>query len=101
MNKQPTNPDVRLIENADGEVTLEIDGRQAMQEWERELMWASADLLCGFGSRFLEVGLGLGLSALRIANDPRTAHHTVIEKYPRVIEISASITRCCPRRWRL
>jgi predicted methyltransferase len=87
VTRQASNPDVRLIETDSGEVTLEIDGRQAMQGWERDLMWASADLLCGFGSEFLEVGLGLGLSALRIAENPRTVRHTVIEKYPRVVEL--------------
>ena len=87
MTRQASNPDVRLIETDSGEVTLEIDGRQAMQAWERDLMWASADLLCRFGSEFLEVGLGLGLSALRIAENPRTVRHTVVEKYPRVVEL--------------
>jgi predicted methyltransferase len=84
---QAPDPDVKLIETDTGEVTLEIDGRQAMQGWERELMWESADLLCSFGSHFLEIGLGLGLSALRIATNPATAHHTVVEKYPKVVEI--------------
>ena len=84
---QPADPDVTLIETDTGEVTLQIDGRQAMQAWERDLMWESADLLCGYGSRFLEFGLGLGLSALRIASDPRTRHHTVVEKYPKVVDL--------------
>jgi spermidine synthase len=84
---QPDDPEVMLIEDEGGEVTLQIDGRQAMQAWERDLMWESADLLCGYGSRFLEVGLGLGLSALRIAEDPRTRHHTVVEKYSKVVEL--------------
>jgi predicted methyltransferase len=58
-----------------------------MQGWESALMWESADILCGYGSKFLEVGLGLGISALRIAANPATRHHTVIEKFPRVIEL--------------
>ncbi len=58
MTRQASNPDVRLIETDKGEVTLEIDGRQAMQAWERDLMWASADLLSDriaakFTSRYL------------------------------------------------
>jgi SAM-dependent methyltransferase len=84
---QPADPDVTLIETEAGEVTLQIDGRQAMQAWECGLMWESADLLCSYGSRFLEVGLGLGLSALRIARDPRTTRHTVVEKYPKVVDL--------------
>jgi hypothetical protein len=83
---QPEDPDIRLIETPD-EVTLLIDDEQAMQGWERELMYESADLLCGYGSRFLEVGLGLGLSALRIAENPATRHHVVLEKYQRVIDL--------------
>jgi predicted methyltransferase len=87
---QPSDPEVRLIETEFGEVTLEIDGRQAMQGWERDLMWDSADLLCRYGSRFLEIGLGLGLSALRIATNPSTVRHTVVEKYPKVVELFRS-----------
>jgi len=71
----------------DGEVTLYVDGRQAMQEWERELMWHSADLMCAWGAEYLEVGLGLGLSALRIAGHTTTVRHTVVEKYQRVIDL--------------
>jgi predicted methyltransferase len=83
---QPDDPEIALFER-EGEVTLMIDGDQAMQAWERELMCLSADLLCQFGSTFLEVGLGLGISALRIAGNPRTQHHVVIEKYRKVIDL--------------
>lgn len=81
------NPVVELVESDKGETTLWIDGAQAMQGWERDLMWESADLLCTYGSEFLEVGLGLGLSALRIAGNPRTRRHTVVEKYQQVIDL--------------
>src|SRR5262249_42701979 len=74
-------PDIRLVETTEGEVTLSIDGHQAMQAWERDLMWAAADQLCTFGSEFLEVGLGLGISALRIASNPTTRRHVVVERY--------------------
>lgn len=84
--QQQENPEIKLVENNE-EVTLYIDDGQAMQGWERALMWESADILCGYGSEFLEVGLGLGISALRIAANPATRHHTVIEKFPRVIEL--------------
>jgi hypothetical protein len=84
--RQPEAPRIQLVEK-DGEVSLLIDDAQAMQGWERELMNESADLLCTYGSEFLEVGLGLGISALRIAGNPRTRRHLVIEKYPRVIEL--------------
>jgi spermidine synthase len=87
MPTLPHDPRIEMVETRDGEVTLAIDGGQAMQAWERELMNASADWLCAFGSRFLEVGLGLGISALRIASDPRTKYHRVIELYPRVTEL--------------
>lgn len=87
MDKSRTaDPDIRLVDEH-GEITLSIDGGQAMQAWERELMHESADLLCSFGSDFLEAGLGLGLSALRIASDPRTRRHRVVERYPRVVEL--------------
>ncbi|GAA0905231.1 class I SAM-dependent methyltransferase [Streptomyces thermoalcalitolerans] len=79
-------PEIRLIET-DGEVTLSIGGEQAMQEWERDLMWASADLLCQYGHDFYEVGLGLGLSALRIATNPATRSHTVLEIFDEVEEL--------------
>lgn len=84
---QPENPEIELINEGDGEVTLLIDGEQAMQAWERELMWESADMLCTYGSNFLEVGLGLGISALRIASNPATRKHVVVEKYERVIDL--------------
>jgi hypothetical protein len=80
------NPDIELIERS-GELTLLVDGDQAMQGWERELMCRSADILCTFGSVFLEVGLGLGISALRIASNPETRRHVVVEKYQRVIDL--------------
>jgi spermidine synthase len=84
-NPDPT-PDIQLVER-DGEVTLLIDGHQAMQAWERDLMIASADILCAHGSSFLEVGLGLGLSALHIARHPGTRRHIVVEKHQRVIDL--------------
>jgi predicted methyltransferase len=86
-SRQPEDPGVELLETAEGEVTLSIAGGQSMQGWEQELMHLSADILCGFGSEFLEAGLGLGLSALRIAGNPGTRRHRVIERYPRVIEL--------------
>ena len=84
--RQPENPDIELIDQA-GEVTLYIAGVQAMQAWEHELMQKSADLLCEYGDTFLEVGLGLGISALRIAGNANTISHTVVEKYPQVIDL--------------
>jgi len=83
---QPERPRIELVERGD-ERTLLIDGGQAMQAWETDLMHRSADLLCGFGSDFLEVGLGLGISALRIASAPTTRRHVVVEKYGEVIAL--------------
>jgi len=83
---QPADPDISLV-NHDGEVTLLIDGIQAMQGWECNLMHRAADLLTQQGSCFLEAGLGLGLSALRIASRPSTRTHFVIEKYAKVIDL--------------
>lgn len=80
-------PEIALVQTSSGEVTLSIEGEQAMQAWEKDLMWLSADMLCSFGTEFLEVGLGLGISALRIAGNPNTRKHTVIERYQGVIEI--------------
>ncbi|MER6913560.1 class I SAM-dependent methyltransferase [Streptomyces sp. NPDC000594] len=79
-------PTVELIET-DGETTLSIGGEQAMQAWERDLMWAGADLLCRHGQDFYEVGLGLGLSALRIAENPATRSHTVLELFGEVEDL--------------
>ncbi|GHC40517.1 class I SAM-dependent methyltransferase [Streptomyces cinnamoneus] len=81
-----TTPPIELVEN-DGEVTLSIGGEQAMQAWERDLMWASADMLCEYGHDFYEVGLGLGLSALRIAGNPTTRSHTVLELFDEVEDL--------------
>jgi len=87
LKPQPQNPPIELVETDSGEVTLLIDGYQAMQAWEHELMREMADMLCEYGSEFLEVGLGLGISALRIAENPRTRRHVVVEKYEKVIEL--------------
>jgi predicted methyltransferase len=84
------------VENNIGEVTLYVAGEQAMQAWERDLMWKSADILCQYGSEFLEVGLGLGLSALRIANHPNTRKHIVVEKYQKVIDLFKSTHTSLP-----
>ncbi|WP_367039121.1 class I SAM-dependent methyltransferase [Streptomyces sp. Je 1-332] len=83
--KTPT-PDIEIIDH-DGELTLSIGGEQAMQAWERDLMWASADMLCGHGKDFYEVGLGLGLSALRIAEHPVTRSHRVLELFGEVEDL--------------
>lgn len=80
-------PLIELVERDSGEVTLLIDGEQAMQGWERELMREMADMLCQYGSEFLEAGLGLGLSALRIAENPGTRRHVVVEKHEKVIQL--------------
>lgn len=87
MNRQPLHPDIQLVRTPEGEVTLSINDGQSMQGWERQLMEESAELLCQFGSNFLEVGLGLGLSALHIANHPNTREHTVVELYEKVIDL--------------
>lgn len=50
-------------------------------------MWEMADMLCEYGSEFLEVGLGLGISALRIAGNQRTRRHVVVEKHEQVIDL--------------
>jgi predicted methyltransferase len=80
-------PDIHL--ERDGErVTLLIDGSQAMEGWERDIMLRAADILCGErGGDFLEVGLGLGYSALRIARNASTRSHTVVEKHAEVIDL--------------
>lgn len=83
---QPDKPTIRYVDTEE-ESTLYIDEAQAMQAWEEELMRKSADLLCEFGDTFLEVGLGMGFSALHIANHPGTKSHTVVEKYPEVTEL--------------
>jgi len=75
------------LRRSDDEITLLIDDGQAMQGWEEALMHESADILCRHGSDFLEVGLGLGFSGLRIAQNPATRQHTVLEKHVEVIEL--------------
>ena len=82
----PEDARIELLEDAET-VTLYIDGGQAMQAWERDLMRRSAEMLCGCGSEFLEVGLGLGISALHIAEHPNTRRHVVVEKYQTVIDL--------------
>ncbi|MEA2575462.1 MAG: hypothetical protein QOH93_2760 [Chloroflexia bacterium] len=85
--RQPESADIALVREDSGEVTLFLDGGQAMQAWEQELMHESADIMCSYGSVFLEVGLGLGISALYIAKHPNTRKHVVVEKYKRVIDL--------------
>jgi predicted methyltransferase len=84
------DPEIQLVGHDNGEITLYVAGEQAMQAWERDLMWKSADILCQYGSEFLEVGLGLGFSALRIANHPNIRKHIVVEKYQKVIDLFKS-----------
>jgi predicted methyltransferase len=80
-----TDDNVRYLVEGDEE-TLVIGQGQAMQRWEAELMEYSADLMCSNGTEFLEVGLGFGFSALRIARRAGTRSHVVIEKFPEVIK---------------
>ena len=95
--RQRNNPKIKLVEEDGGEVTLYIDGGQAMQAWETELMKESAEILCTYGSEFLEVGLGLGISALHIAKHPNTRKHVVVEKYQRVINLFNNRHASLPR----
>ncbi len=76
---------IEFVETA-AETTLLIDGAQAMQGWEDALIRRSADILCDHGHEFLEVGLGLGLSAMQIAGKPSTRRHVVVELYQAVID---------------
>lgn len=76
---------IKFVESA-GETTLLIDGGQAMQGWEADLMRRSGDILCRYGSEFMEVGLGLGISALHIAGQQSTRCHTVFELQQPVID---------------
>jgi spermidine synthase len=76
---------VEFVETG-AETTLLIDGEQAMQGWEEDLMRRSGDILCSHGSTFLEIGLGLGISALHIARKPTTRRHLVIELHQSVID---------------
>lgn len=94
---QPDTPPIAIVTEAGGATTLYIDDRQAMQAWERDLMHRSADLLCQHGDHFLEVGLGLGISALRIASHPNTRAHLVVEKYQRVIDLFRTVHPTAPR----
>ena len=87
MNRLPIDPTVQLVETPEGEVTLKINEGLSMQGWERELMQESGEILCSFGSQFLEVGLGLGFSALHIAQHQHTRKHTVVEIYRPVIDL--------------
>jgi predicted methyltransferase len=79
------NATVEFVESVN-ETTLLIDGGQAMQGWEADLMRRSGDILCRHGTEFMEVGLGLGLSALHIGSRPTTRRHTVIELHQPVID---------------
>ncbi len=90
MSKSIGHPDdaqIRRETTPDGETTLWIDGNQAMQAWELDLMHECADILVEHGSVFLEVGLGLGLSAMRIAAAPATKRHVLVEKYEAVVKL--------------
>lgn len=99
--RQPESPVIELVTDPGGETTLYIDDRQAMQAWEEALMHRSAEILCRHGSEFLEVGLGLGLSSLRIASNPATRTHTVVEKYQQVIDLFASTHPSVPDSLRI
>jgi predicted methyltransferase len=87
---QSADPVISLVRGDSGEVTLFIDDVQAMQGWEHDLMCRSADLLTEDGGDFLEVGLGLGISAKRIASRAAVRSHLVVEKYQGVIDLFTS-----------
>jgi spermidine synthase len=83
---------IRWEQKFNGERTLYINGGQAMQAWERELMEFSADLLGSYGNTFAEAGLGFGLSALRMSTNLQVTSHTVVELHDDVIQMFR--TRC-------
>lgn len=78
-------PKIEFVETAE-KTTLLIDGEQAMQGWEDALMRRGGDIFCSHGSEFLEIGLGLGLSAMHIADKPTARHHVVFELHQPVID---------------
>ena len=103
---QPEDPEISL-EVINGETTLTIAGRQAMQQWEYELMRRSAEIMCEGtiadtqSKNYLEAGLGLGISARHIGSHASTAQHTVIEKYAKVIQLYTQNFPVLPHRVKL
>jgi predicted methyltransferase len=86
MFLQPEDPDVQYL-SENGEVTLSFDGIQVVQGWETDMLSTMSEMLCDFGGNILEVGLGLGISARKIANYPSIKRHIVVEKYQKVIDL--------------
>jgi amino acid adenylation domain-containing protein len=63
---------------------LVIQGQQVMQDWERPMMKAMAEIVCETRGDVVEVGFGMGISASAIQdNHPRS--HTIIEFNENVI----------------
>lgn len=84
---QPIDPEVSFVRSEIGELTLLINGHQAMQAWEEPLMKRSAQLLCeGVHGTFLECGLGFAMSATEIAHQSTVEKHIVVERYQEVID---------------
>lgn len=83
----PENPDIRLRRDDQWRDHPEHQRRSVDAGVGAGADGGSADLLCQFGSSFVEAGLGLGLSALHIARHPNTQRHIVVEFYDEVIRL--------------
>jgi hypothetical protein len=65
--------------------TLYLGNQQVMQEWERPIMAALADVAAGPSRSVLEVGFGLGICATLI-QERGAAAHTIVESNPDLCE---------------
>ncbi|KAI9219046.1 arginine N-methyltransferase [Blastocladiella britannica] len=76
----------KLVYSADGERLLDEHQNGVMMGWERPIMRATVDALCGgkSGLRVLNVGFGLGIIDSMLQATLPTAHH-IIEAHPDVL----------------
>ena len=56
-----------------------------MHSWEKPIMEAKADFVCGNGGHILELGFGMGISATTIQSH-NIKSHTICEIHPQIIK---------------
>ncbi len=70
------------------EKTLLIKSYQVMQRWEDNYMKSLAAIATSRSGNVLEVGFGMGISALYIQKSSKIHSHTIIECHPAIIAVA-------------
>ena len=95
--RDPISHDWEKSEARYSDTELIIEGQQVMQEWERPLMKAMAEVTAGTHGDVLEIGFGMGISATYI-QECGVRSHTIVECNADVAQVFSAWKRQYPEQ---